>query len=35
MDSNGKTLSKRFAPFNKGERLELICEVNGGKSPPS
>ncbi|RWS19747.1 lachesin-like protein, partial [Leptotrombidium deliense] len=35
MNSNGKTLSTLIGPYNEGDRLVLICEVNSGNPPPS
>ncbi|RWS31512.1 hemicentin-1-like protein [Leptotrombidium deliense] len=35
MDSNDETLSTLIGPYNEGERLVLICEVEGGKPSPS
>ncbi|RWS12225.1 nephrin-like protein, partial [Dinothrombium tinctorium] len=35
MDANDEILNTLIGPYNEGERLVLICEVDGGKPRPS
>ena len=34
-DASGEVLSSLIGPFNEGERLLLVCDVEGGKPRPS
>ncbi|KPM02304.1 sidestep protein-like protein 1, partial [Sarcoptes scabiei] len=35
IDSNGESSPSLIGPFTEGDRLSLICEVDGGKPIPS